>query len=136
MHCLGFSRFEEENIREALVSCLDCEQSYFNFPSDHERKANVKLCERGGIRARFSRGSQEIARAWQNLLAKNFGRLIFGHCSPHFGQFSDKLKLLDLSPRSPTGTDKERHASDNEEDLSIVLIDDDDDDDDDEDKED
>ena len=35
-------------------------------------------------------------------------------------------ELLDLSPRSPTATDEERHASDNEEDLSIVLIDDDD----------
>ena len=34
-------------------------------------------------------------------------------------------ELLDLSPRSPTATDEERHASDSEEDLSIVLIDDD-----------
>ena len=36
-------------------------------------------------------------------------------------------ELLDLSPRSPTATDEERHARDNEEDLSIVLIDDDED---------
>ena len=33
-------------------------------------------------------------------------------------------ELLHLSPWSPTATDEERHASDNEEDLSIVLIDD------------
>ena len=38
-------------------------------------------------------------------------------------------ELLDLSPRSMTATDEERHTSDNEEDLSIVLIDDDDDED-------
>ena len=37
-------------------------------------------------------------------------------------------ELLDLSPRSPTAIDEERHASDNEEDLSIVMIDDDDED--------
>ena len=36
-------------------------------------------------------------------------------------------ELLDLSPRSPTATDEERHSSDNEEDLSIALIDDDED---------
>ena len=36
-------------------------------------------------------------------------------------------ELLDLSARSPTATDEERHASDNEGDLSIVLIDDDED---------
>ena len=36
-------------------------------------------------------------------------------------------ELLDPSPRSPTATDGERNASDNEEDLSIVLIDDDED---------
>ena len=35
------------------------------------------------------------------------------------------IELLDQSPQSPTATDEEEpHASDNEEDLSIVLIDD------------
>ena len=34
-------------------------------------------------------------------------------------------ELLDQSPQSPTATNEEEpHASDNEEDLSIVLIDD------------
>ena len=37
-------------------------------------------------------------------------------------------ELLDLSPRSPTATDEEPHACDNEEDLSIVLIDEDEED--------
>ena len=39
----------------------------------------------------------------------------------------NNYELLDLSHRPPTATDEERHASDNEEDLSIVLIDDDED---------
>ena len=33
-------------------------------------------------------------------------------------------ELLDQTPQSSTATDEEPHASDNEEDLSIVLIDD------------
>ena len=37
-------------------------------------------------------------------------------------------ELLDLSPCSPTATDEERHASDNEEDLSIIVLIDDDED--------